>query len=366
MFRGARYERRQQDNTELRGLRPTSADFAGPFPHTLGQLRSLTVTQPRLRLLIHRAKRGRSSCPSNCNHRQAEWGKGSRSASSPRSRRADDARIDLVTAFARFLERHPAYSATGALDELRASEYGRLESQEHSYLDYTGGWPLRRLANPGARTTAQRARVRQSALCESEFDRHDAAGRTDACARCSPSSTARDEYTAIFTLNASGALKLVGESYPFEAGRALAVDGRQSQLGQRHPRVRARERRHRRLRSADRARTFASTPPPWKRSLPRPTRRAPTCFAYPGAVEFLRREASARAHRRRARPRLARASRCGGVRADQPPRSARGDARFRDDLVLQDVRLSHRRRLPADPQCDAEPRFGARGLPAAP
>jgi selenocysteine lyase/cysteine desulfurase len=32
-----------------------------------------------------------------------------------------------------------------------------------------------------------------------------------------------DEYLAIFTSNASGALKLVGESYPFPGGRYGAV-----------------------------------------------------------------------------------------------------------------------------------------------
>src|SRR5262249_37787904 len=34
---------------------------------------------------------------------------------------------------------------------------------------------------------------------------------------------AGDEYTAIFTLNATGALKLVGEAYPFDAGGRLLL-----------------------------------------------------------------------------------------------------------------------------------------------
>ena len=49
-----------------------------------------------------------------------------------------------------------------------------------------------------------------------------------------------DEYDVVFTANASGALKLVGESYPFESRRPLPPDLRQPQLRQRHPRVRAR------------------------------------------------------------------------------------------------------------------------------
>jgi hypothetical protein len=42
---------------------------------------------------------------------------------------ADNARIDPVTAFARFLDGYPDYCATSALDELRAVEHGRLESK---------------------------------------------------------------------------------------------------------------------------------------------------------------------------------------------------------------------------------------------
>ena len=43
-----------------------------------------------------------------------------------------------VTTFARFLDLYPAYAGTRLLDELRASEYGRVDSQGHAYLDYTG------------------------------------------------------------------------------------------------------------------------------------------------------------------------------------------------------------------------------------
>ena len=191
------------------------------------------------------------SCPSNCNHRQAKWGKGSRSASSPRSRTADDARIDLVTAFARFLEKHPAYSATSALDELRAAEYGRLESRRStSYLDYTGG---------GLHADSQ---IREHArlLGEHVFGNPHSANPSSTprrswssgrAPRYSPTSTAPASTPPSSRLNASGALKLVGESYPFEAGGRLLLDSRQPQLGQRHPRVRERERCRRRLRSAD-------------------------------------------------------------------------------------------------------------------
>ena len=50
-----------------------------------------------------------------------------------------------------------------------------------------------------------------------------------------------DEYVVIFTANATQALKLVGEAYPFDAATANTADVRQPQLGQRHSRVRARK-----------------------------------------------------------------------------------------------------------------------------
>ena len=40
---------------------------------------------------------------------------------------------------ARFLDSHPAYAGTSALDDLRAAEYGLLDAQGIVYLDYTGG-----------------------------------------------------------------------------------------------------------------------------------------------------------------------------------------------------------------------------------
>ena len=42
------------------------------------------------------------------------------------------------TAFDDFLEAYPAYTQTRALDELRFREFGRLDEQQHVYLDYTG------------------------------------------------------------------------------------------------------------------------------------------------------------------------------------------------------------------------------------
>lgn len=112
----------------------------------------------------------------------------------------------------------PEYALTAALDDLRASEYGRLDAAGHAYLDYTGGglyaecqvrehhrllrdglYGNPHSRNPTSRTTTEL--VEQARAKVLEFFH-----------------APPDEYVAIFTANASSALKLVGESYPFEAG----------------------------------------------------------------------------------------------------------------------------------------------------
>ena len=45
----------------------------------------------------------------------------------------------MDAALAAFRQAYPAYDATWQLDELRATEYARLDRQGHVYLDYTGG-----------------------------------------------------------------------------------------------------------------------------------------------------------------------------------------------------------------------------------
>jgi molybdenum cofactor sulfurtransferase len=45
----------------------------------------------------------------------------------------------LSTAEANFRRDNPSYAATSILDELRRSDYARLDRGGHVYLDYTGG-----------------------------------------------------------------------------------------------------------------------------------------------------------------------------------------------------------------------------------
>ena len=126
-------------------------------------------------------------------------------------------------AYSIFLARHPEYAATSHLDDLRATDYARLDRLGHVYLDYTGGSlygesQLRRhqellagsvLGNPHSHNPSSRAStelVEEARAAVLRFFR-----------------ASSDEYDVVFTANASGALKLVGEAYPFECGSTLLL-----------------------------------------------------------------------------------------------------------------------------------------------
>lgn len=120
-----------------------------------------------------------------------------------------------------FLAAHPEYESTLQLDELRRREFPLLERADrpgHVYLDYTGGGLYGRsqierhagflsgevLGNPHSVNPTSAA----------------AGARVESCRRrvleffnASP-----ERWVVVFTANASHALKLVGESYPFEPG----------------------------------------------------------------------------------------------------------------------------------------------------
>src|SRR5512138_1812314 len=123
--------------------------------------------------------------------------------------------------FVAFLRAHPAYPTTHLIDELRTSEYARLDLGEHIYLDYTGG---------GLYAESQ-LRAHNKLLSERVFGNPHSSNPTSQAAtqlvEHARESVLKffhadpDEYLAIFTANASGALKLVGESYPFPNGRYL-------------------------------------------------------------------------------------------------------------------------------------------------
>ena len=124
----------------------------------------------------------------------------------------------MAEAFEAFRRAYPAYDGTYRLDELRATEYERLGRLGHVYLDYTGGGLYARsqvlehvallsdevFGNPHSKNLTSQAmtqRVEQAREYVLKYF------------NASP-----EEYIVIFTPNATGALRLVGESYPFGEG----------------------------------------------------------------------------------------------------------------------------------------------------
>jgi selenocysteine lyase/cysteine desulfurase len=122
-----------------------------------------------------------------------------------------------------FRQCHPGYARTAVVDAIRAEHYGYLDRTGHTYLDYTGASlvadtqlhaHLARLAdhcfgNPHSESPASRPStelVEQARAAVLRF------------LNASP-----HEYAAIFTPNATGACRLVGEAYPFDANAALVL-----------------------------------------------------------------------------------------------------------------------------------------------
>jgi molybdenum cofactor sulfurtransferase len=105
-----------------------------------------------------------------------------------------------------------------SFEELRRREFARLDDQGHVYLDYTGAGLYAEsqvrthaeflsrgvFGNPHSRNPTSRAATE---LCEA------ARRRVLDFFNADP-----EAYEVVFTLNASGALKLVGEAYPWEPG----------------------------------------------------------------------------------------------------------------------------------------------------
>jgi molybdenum cofactor sulfurtransferase len=120
--------------------------------------------------------------------------------------------------FKNFLQFYPEYQETEILDQLRATEYARLDALGQVYLDYTGGGLYAEsqlkahmhllqdhvYGNPHSSNPTSMASTRlveQARTSVLEFF-----------------NAPPEEYVVIFTANASGALKLVGESFPFGHG----------------------------------------------------------------------------------------------------------------------------------------------------
>lgn len=114
-----------------------------------------------------------------------------------------------------FLVDYPDFSTTFVIDELRKSDYPNLDLHKHSYLDYTGA---------GLFSLSQ-IKQHQELLLKNVFGNPHSSNPTSLAMTKLVEQTRRTilnffradpaEYECIFTNNASGSLKLVGEAYPF-------------------------------------------------------------------------------------------------------------------------------------------------------
>ncbi len=113
---------------------------------------------------------------------------------------------------------YPAYAATSAIDAIRARDYARLDAQGHVYLDYTAG------SLYATSQLERHFRLLERGLFGNPHSGNPTASRsTEVCQRARRAvldffGASPDEWMVIFTANASQALKLVGESYPFGPG----------------------------------------------------------------------------------------------------------------------------------------------------
>lgn len=121
-------------------------------------------------------------------------------------------------AFEAFLRAFPEYRETESLDRLRNRDFARLDRHDHVYLDYTGGGLY------ADSQIVQHMELLQSSVLGNPHSTNptsmSATDRVECCRRhiLEFFNASERDYRVIFTSNASHALKLVGESYPFEPG----------------------------------------------------------------------------------------------------------------------------------------------------
>ena len=113
---------------------------------------------------------------------------------------------------------HPAYEETAVLDELRRSDFARLDRGGQVYLDYTGGGLY------AQSQLGEHMRLLESGVFGNPHSINPtSAASTELVERARAYvleffNASPDEYVVIFTPNATGALRLVGEAYPFHRG----------------------------------------------------------------------------------------------------------------------------------------------------
>jgi len=122
-----------------------------------------------------------------------------------------------------FLSEYPDYRSTSLLDRLRATEYSYLDAGGHVYLDYAGaGLPAQ------SQLAAHAERVSAQCFGNPHSENPASTASTELIERArlavlSHFNAPPEEYAAIFTPNATGACRLVGEAYPFGPATPLVL-----------------------------------------------------------------------------------------------------------------------------------------------
>ncbi|GJE97554.1 PLP-dependent transferase [Phanerochaete sordida] len=142
----------------------------------------------------------------------------------------DDEKAAL--AFKEFLKTYPEYKLTWTLDALRRSDFSRLDRSGETYVDYMGA-----SLYPESLIRVHTDFLRRSVLgnTHSVNNSSQLSSRYTEEARQAVLSFFRAPpgYTVVFTANATAALKLVGEAFPFQEGSTyvLSADSHNSVHG---------------------------------------------------------------------------------------------------------------------------------------
>jgi selenocysteine lyase/cysteine desulfurase len=123
--------------------------------------------------------------------------------------------VDVNRDLIEFLCRYPEYNSTRRLDGIRASEYGYLDALGQVYLDYAGAG----LA-AASQYQAHQARLATGCFGNPHSVNPASLASTELLERTRHAiltylNAPPDDYTVVFTANATAACRLVGEAYPF-------------------------------------------------------------------------------------------------------------------------------------------------------
>lgn len=128
----------------------------------------------------------------------------------------------MESAESAFRSEKPAYALTTVIDKLRNEEFDRLDREGHVYLDYTGG----------SLYAASQVQKHMELLLQGVFGNPHSTNPTSQLSGKLIEETRQyikdyfnaADYQLVFTANASQALKIIGEGYPFQdAGQFLLL-----------------------------------------------------------------------------------------------------------------------------------------------